>query len=132
MLSGSTVILALILVASAIGLSSRKFVEWTVLRPYSIARGSAYPTLLTSGFVHADLMHLLFNLFTFYAFGPLLERTIGTTQFLILYFCGLLISERHHGGFAIRRIVMGFGPDGSVQFAAMAFTASAMMSFGVA
>jgi len=92
MLSGSTVILALILVASVIGLSSHKFIAWTVLRPYSIARGSAYPTVLTTGLAHADLMHLLFNLFTFYSFGPLLERTIGTTQFLVLYFCGLLIS----------------------------------------
>jgi len=92
MLSGSTIILALILVASAIGLSSRKFIERTLLRPYLIARGSAYPTLLTSGFVHADLMHLLFNLFTFYAFAYPLERTIGTAQFVILYFCGLLIS----------------------------------------
>jgi membrane associated rhomboid family serine protease len=63
-----------------------------VLRPYSIAHGSGYPTLLTSGFVHADLMHLLFNLFTFYAFAPSMERTIGTPQFLVLYFCGLLIS----------------------------------------
>jgi membrane associated rhomboid family serine protease len=92
MLSSSTVIIALILVASIIGLSSRKFIAWTVLRPYSIAHGSGYPTLLTSGFVHADLMHLLFNLFTFYAFAPSLERTIGTPQFLVLYFCGLLIS----------------------------------------
>ena len=92
MLSGSTVILALILVASVIGLSSRKFIAWTVLRPYSIAHGSGYPTLLTSGFVHADLMHLLFNLFTFYSFAPPLERALGTPQFLVLYFCGLLIS----------------------------------------
>jgi len=92
MLSGSTIILALILAASAIGLSSRKFIERTVLRPYQIAHGSAYQTLLTSGFVHADLMHLLFNLFTFYSFAAPLERTIGTPQFVMLYCCGLLIS----------------------------------------
>jgi membrane associated rhomboid family serine protease len=90
--SAATIILTLTIIVSAIGLSSRKFIEWMLLRPYAIARGSAYPTLLTHGFVHADLGHLVLNLFTFYSFGYLLERRIGTSQFVALYFSGLLIS----------------------------------------
>jgi membrane associated rhomboid family serine protease len=43
--------------------------------------------------VHADFGHLLFNSLTLYFFGPTLERTIGTTRFLVLYFIGLVISS---------------------------------------
>ncbi len=86
-------LLVLIIASSAIGLSSRKFLEWALLRPYLIARGSGYPGLLVSGFVHADLGHLLFNLITFYSFGFALERVIGTAQFVTLYLLGLLVSN---------------------------------------
>jgi membrane associated rhomboid family serine protease len=43
--------------------------------------------------MHADLMHLLFNMMTFYFFAFELERYIGTAHFLALYFLGLLISH---------------------------------------
>jgi len=91
-MSAAAIILILIVVASAIGLSSRKLLNLAVLRPYAVARGSGYPTLITSGFVHADVGHLLFNLITFYSFSIPLEHRIGTGPFLALYFCGLLIS----------------------------------------
>jgi membrane associated rhomboid family serine protease len=91
-MSGAAIILTLTILVSVIGLFSRKFIERAVLRPYLIARGSGYATLLTSGFVHADVTHLLFNLITFYSFAFPLEHTIGTLRFVVLYFCGLLIS----------------------------------------
>jgi len=80
------------LVASVAGLFSPRLLERAVLRPYLIARGSGYWRLLTSGFVHADFAHLLFNLITFYSFAFPLERFIGTARFVALYFCGLLAS----------------------------------------
>jgi membrane associated rhomboid family serine protease len=91
-MSAASLILILIVVASAIGLFSRRLLSLAVLRPYVVARGSGYATLLTSGFVHADFGHLLFNLITFYSFAFPLEHRIGTGAFLALYFCGLLIS----------------------------------------
>jgi membrane associated rhomboid family serine protease len=91
-MSGAVIILTLTILVSVIGLFSRKLIERAVLRPYLIARGSGYATLLTSGFVHADVTHLLFNLITFYSFAFPLEHTIGTLRFVVLYFCGLLIS----------------------------------------
>jgi membrane associated rhomboid family serine protease len=91
-MSAATIILAITVIVSAIGLSSPRFIEQTVLRPYAIARGSRYETLITSGFVHANLAHLALNLITFYSFAYLLERTIGSAQFVILYFAGMLLS----------------------------------------
>ena len=52
-----------------------------------------YATLLTSAFVHADIAHLLFNAFTFWAFAFSLERSIGSGPFLALYAFGLLASD---------------------------------------
>lgn len=64
-----------------------------LLRPYSAARGVRRWTLLTSGFVHADLMHLLLNGMSLWFFGPLLEQTLGTFLFALLYFTGLVLSQ---------------------------------------
>ena len=89
---GAVTILAVIVVASVAGLLSPRLLERAVLRPYLIARRSGYSRLLTSGFVHADIAHLLFNLVTFYSFAFKLERVIGTVRFVSLYFCGLLAS----------------------------------------
>jgi membrane associated rhomboid family serine protease len=89
---GAWTILVVIVVASVAGLLSPALLAQATLRPYLIARGSGYWRLLTSGFVHADIAHLAFNLITFYSFGFALERAIGTTRFVVLYFSGLLIS----------------------------------------
>lgn len=91
-MSAAAAILALTLGVSLLGFASRKVIERAVLRPYAVARGSGYVTLLTSGFVHADFTHLLFNLITFYSFGFQLERAIGSTPFVVLYACGMLLS----------------------------------------
>ncbi|MCU0433249.1 MAG: rhomboid family intramembrane serine protease [Bacteroidia bacterium] len=40
----------------------------------------------TSMFLHADLMHLLFNMLGVYFFGRMLEQVWGTKRFLIYYF----------------------------------------------
>lgn len=65
----------------------------SLFRPYWLVRRAEYPRLITSGFVHADVGHLLFNTITFYSFGFSLERHIGTMMFLALYFSGLLFGN---------------------------------------
>ena len=42
--------------------------------------------LFTHMFMHGGVWHLFFNMFAFYTFGCVVERTIGTKKFLILYF----------------------------------------------
>jgi membrane associated rhomboid family serine protease len=86
------IILIVTIVVSVIGLSSPKVIERLLLRPYLVARGSGYAGLITSGFVHANVGHLVFNLITFYSFGFPLERVIGSVRFVALYFSALLVS----------------------------------------
>jgi membrane associated rhomboid family serine protease len=92
-MSAALIILALTVLVSVIGLFSRTVIEKAVLRPYVIAQGRDYSTLLTSGFVHADVTHLLFNLITYWSFAFPLERVIGELRFEVLYFTGLLVSN---------------------------------------
>jgi membrane associated rhomboid family serine protease len=86
------IILIVTIIVSVVGLSSPKLIERSLLRPYLVARGSGYAGLLTSGFVHASVGHMVFNLITFYSFGFPLERVIGSFRFVALYFSALLVS----------------------------------------
>ena len=92
--SAALVIFVATIVISLIGLfGSPKLVDRSLFRPYWFLRRKQYDTIVMSGFVHADLMHLIFNMMTFYFFAFPLERYIGTLQFIVLYFAGLLISH---------------------------------------
>jgi rhomboid protease GluP len=41
--------------------------------------------LITCGFVHFGMLHILFNMINLYVLGPLVERMFGSIRFLILY-----------------------------------------------
>ncbi|WP_295794764.1 rhomboid family intramembrane serine protease [Mucilaginibacter sp.] len=64
-----------------------------ILHPFSVYRGQRVYTVVSSGFIHADIMHLLFNMlsFSFFAFG--LEPVLGHWQFGVLYFVSLILSD---------------------------------------
>ena len=82
------------IVASLVGLFiAPRVIERSLFRPYWITRNRQYDTILTSGFVHADLPHLVFNMMTFYFFAFPLERRIGPAAFLALYVVGLVVSD---------------------------------------
>lgn len=64
-----------------------------MLSPYNVSRRHRVYTLITSGLIHADWMHLIFNMVTFYSFGFALERQIGSLNFGIIYFVSLIASD---------------------------------------
>jgi membrane associated rhomboid family serine protease len=70
----------------------QRLIEKLLFRPFEFARGRNRFTAVTSGFVHADLPHLIFNMITLWFFGVPLELRIGTPLFLLLYFVALLLS----------------------------------------
>jgi membrane associated rhomboid family serine protease len=92
-MSAAAIILTLIIVISVIGFLSPNVLLKALLRPHEIAQGREYATLVTSGFVHADFGHLLFNLVTYYSFAFPMQRTIGELRLEILYFGALLASN---------------------------------------
>lgn len=89
----AALLLAAIVAISLAGLfAAPALIERSLLRPYWLLPRREYATLVASGFVHADVAHLLFNGFTFWAFGFPLERAIGSARFAALYAFGLLAS----------------------------------------
>ncbi len=87
-------ILLVTCLVSLIGLYGRPtLIEKSLFRPYELVRNNRYYTLVSSGLVHGSFVHLLFNMLTFYFFGPPLERVVGSARFLGLYLVGLILSE---------------------------------------
>lgn len=68
-------------------------IERNLLRPTDISDGNNYKTLITSGFIHGSVPHLLFNSIAFYFFAIPIEPIIGTLNFAIIYFGSKLISS---------------------------------------
>jgi membrane associated rhomboid family serine protease len=61
-----------------------------VLWPWGIAHGDEFYRLVTSGFLHAGVAHILFNMVALYFTGPALERALGPARFIGLYALSLL------------------------------------------
>lgn len=92
-------IFAITLVTSIYAFSNHGVWAKFMLHPYSIYRGKAYYTIFTSGLIHRDWGHLLFNMLTFYFFGFALEAMLasvsswGHLQFALIYLLGLILSD---------------------------------------
>jgi membrane associated rhomboid family serine protease len=93
-ISVAAVIFVSTIAMSLLGLyASPQIIDKNLFRPYWLVRKKQYETVITSGFVHADLMHLIFNMMTFYFFAFSLQRRIGGVLFGLLYLVGLLVSH---------------------------------------
>ena len=93
-LSPAAVILAVTAAVSVLALYRMPgLINRFVMRPYEVARGRSVETVVSSGFVHGDLQHLLFNLITFYFFAFPMEFFLGPVGFTVLYALGLVVSS---------------------------------------
>ncbi len=59
----------------------------------AIMNRKKYIRLLSAGFLHADLMHLLFNMMTLYFFGPVILEGFGAVGFIIIYIGSILLGN---------------------------------------
>jgi membrane associated rhomboid family serine protease len=89
----ASIIFALTVITSIYAFNDPKLFGKFMLHPYTVSKGKNLSTFITSGLIHADWMHLFFNMFTFTAFAFNLERTIGHWQFGLLYIVSLVLSD---------------------------------------
>jgi membrane associated rhomboid family serine protease len=92
-MSVAVLLLLVMFVLSVIAFEKLTLKENLLLHPYRVVREKRYFTLLTSGFVHNDWLHLIFNAVTFYFFAIPLEQIVGVEFFLMIYFGSLLASS---------------------------------------
>lgn len=90
------IILAATCIVSFMAFNNRRMFDDLILWPPAIERKHEYYRLVTYGLLHADPMHLLFNMITLFFFGrimePIYNATLGPFGFGLFYLGGLIIS----------------------------------------
>ena len=61
----------------------------TVLVPFTLGLGD-YWRILTSGFMHFGLLHIVFNMYALWVLGRDVEVALGSTRYLVVYLLSLL------------------------------------------
>src|SRR5687768_3574038 len=107
-----TGIIGLILIVTNVAFSYKGFTNQVFFDGYKFEVGKIlvnkdYKRLFTSAFLHVSWIHLIFNMFSLFAFSGILENYLGGLQFLIIYFTGLIGGEvlslfvhRHHADYS--------------------------------
>jgi membrane associated rhomboid family serine protease len=90
------IIIAITCAATFVAWRNPKMLEALILWPPAVSRKNEYYRLLTYGLVHADFMHLLFNMITLFFFGRVMEQfynaAMGEYGFAFFYVLGLVAS----------------------------------------
>jgi len=86
-------IFAVTIVTTIMAFNNESLMHKLILHPYSVYRKEGLYTVITSGLIHGDWMHLIFNMFSYYFFAFNLERLMGHWQFGLLYVAGLILSD---------------------------------------
>lgn len=87
-------IVLLVIIAANVLISYKAFNDTCFFRKYefhigSIRSGEQF-RMFSSGFLHVDFTHLLFNMFTLYIFAPFVIANVGSLYFAYLYFGSLV------------------------------------------
>lgn len=99
-----SVTLIIILFTSLIsyqGFNNYNLIDKLKHSPSREANGKEYYRLLTSGFLHADWVHLLINMFVLYSFGNYIESYVisifgnpmGKIAYLVMYLLNIIIAN---------------------------------------
>ncbi|RTY75392.1 rhomboid family intramembrane serine protease [Flavobacterium sp. GSP27] len=91
----NTILIAIIVVNVLI--SYKGFNDLSFFRKYEFHIGSIRAgeqiRLLSSGFLHADMTHLIFNMLTLWFFAPVVISYLGSFSFILVYFGSLIFGS---------------------------------------
>lgn len=98
-LSITVTIIIITVLVSLFAFSSRKIVDDLIFSPAVITEQRQFYRFVTYGFIHADLMHLIFNMYAFYLFGEFTEKAFtqlfqplqGKIFYILMYLLALII-----------------------------------------
>jgi len=77
-------------VTSFIAFNNHRFFERGKFNVGAILQEKQFDRLIISGFLHADLLHLFFNMFTLYFFSDIIIYYLGKVDYLIIYIGAIL------------------------------------------
>lgn len=87
------IVIAVTAIISFIAFSNAALFEKYKFNVGAIKHHKEYIRLISAGFLHADMMHLLFNMLTLYFFGPIVVQAFGEIGFLVVYFGSVLLGN---------------------------------------
>lgn len=95
-----TLLLIVVTVAISITAFSRTELQlrW-IFNPYLVSSKNQFYRFITSGFIHSDYVHLIFNMIALFFFGEAMEKEfnrfdyLGKVLFLLLYIGGIIVSD---------------------------------------
>ena len=87
------VIIGFTAIFSYYGLENRSIFEKYKFNVSSILYKKEYIRLISSGFLHGDLMHLVFNMLTLYFFAPGIIYVFGEISFLVIYLGSIILGN---------------------------------------
>ncbi len=96
LLSNHTLLIILITVAISFwAWQSPKVMQRLIFYPPAVQRGQV-DRFFAHGFIHADGMHLFFNMFTLYSFGQAIQKlyiaNLGTLGFILFYLASIVVA----------------------------------------
>lgn len=86
------IIIAANVIISLKGINDYAFFEKYKFNIAGIRRGEQI-RMFTSGFLHVDYNHLLFNMLTLYFFAGVVIHYVGITKFVIIYLASLVVGN---------------------------------------
>ncbi len=98
-----SITILIILITSFISFAAfnnQQLLENMLFYPYRIWRTKEYYRFVSCSFVHGDMMHLIFNMFTLYSFGEYIEHAFssvynsyGLLVFVLMYFGAVITAD---------------------------------------
>ena len=128
-ISVTLVIVAITVLVSFAAFNNEELTRQLIFSPYQAKHQNEWWRTITHGFIHADHMHLFFNMYVLYNFGGLIEdtliyiygSTIGIIYYLGMYLGGLIFatlpSLRKHSDNPMYRSLGASGAVSTVLFA---------------
>ena len=138
----STYILIITVLVSFMAFNNQELRHKLIFNPFIIKKKNEYHRFITSGLIHADWMHLIFNMIVIFYFSFTIEgyylqlfedKLIAKYYFLFLYIGGLIISDlpsyfKHKDNYYYNSLGAS-GATSSVLFAFILFQPWSMLYF---
>jgi membrane associated rhomboid family serine protease len=110
-MSGTGTTGLLLIIANVIfsyrGFNSEIFFDRYKFEVDKILINKDYKRFISSGFLHVGWMHLIFNMLSLYAFSGIIVGSLGSLNFLVIYFASLigggllsLLIHKNHGDYS--------------------------------
>lgn len=97
-MSVSIIIIIVTCLISYTALNNYDQLDKLSMQPYMVKNHNEYYRFITSGFVHADYSHLIFNMLTLFFFGPYVEDVFMALfglklMYPVYYLLGVIVSD---------------------------------------